>query len=192
MWIWTLLMVFTVAICEEEKPNTILVFYMEKNLEQEEDFVELALTVNTKDYTLMKALNDARAIVDGVKTASNEYCLAEGGEECDSIVEVENYDIDFTYQRVKREPKYNGILFLYSGCVVKHEITITLRNTENIGVLVDRLLSKFGDSIIINGQEWKPEVEEDVEEKVIDEGLAQGRDLCSHIGKEMGDIIKIE
>ena len=71
MWIWTLLMVFTVGLCEEEKPNTILVFYMEKNLEQEEDFVELALTVNTKDYTLMKALNDARAIVDGVKTASN-------------------------------------------------------------------------------------------------------------------------
>ena len=75
---------------------------------------------------------------------------------------------------------------------MKHEITITLRNTENIGILVDRLLSKFGDSIIINGQDWKPEVEEDVEEKVIDEGLAQGRDLCSHIGKEMGDIIKIE
>ena len=74
--------------------------------------------------------------------------------------------------------------------IVKHDVKITIINTENIGRLIDQILA-LG-VYKINSLEWKPFVEIDAEEKAIDEGKQQGKDLCGHLNKKMGDVKIIE
>ena len=135
-------------------------------------------------------MSDAKIQIDQIKKLSQEYCESERGSECEEIVEVGNYKVDFKYQTVRKEPIFMGNTKDYVGFVVMHDVKITIKNTGNIGLLVDKILAL--DVHKINKVEWQPFEETDAEEKAIEDGITQGTDLCGHINKKLGDIIEIE
>lgn len=70
------------------------------------------------------------------------------------------------------------------------EVKIIVKETDNVGELVDSILN-IG-VYKINSFEWKPFVEADAEEIALDSGLSQAQELCHHINRQMGEILAIE
>ena len=70
------------------------------------------------------------------------------------------------------------------------EVKIIVKETDNVGELVDSILN-IG-VYKVNSFEWKPFVEADAEGIALDSGLSQAQELCHHINRQMGEILAIE
>lgn len=61
---------------------TILTFYIESDLEQAKDYIEMSLTIKEKDTSLKKAIDKVTRKVESIKTMCTEYCKKNKGENC--------------------------------------------------------------------------------------------------------------
>lgn len=105
---------------------TILTFYIESDVEQAEDYIEMSLTIKEKDTSLKKAIDKVTKKVESIKALFTEYCKKNGGQDCEERVEVDNFQVEPSYQVVRREPIFNGF-------VVTHGVAIKVFETSNVG-----------------------------------------------------------
>jgi hypothetical protein len=90
--------------------STTITFYVDHEVEQPLDYVEISAIVKTSGDSLEDTIDEAAAIIASVETAVKEYCRSYAKEkgECEGIVETDPYSIKPQYELLKKKPLFAG------------------------------------------------------------------------------------
>ena len=84
---------------------------------------------------MVNALAAAGKVVERVNEACIKFCESDDDADdskCDEMVDVGNFQINPKYQNIRKIPTF-------SQFIVTHELTVTVTNTDQVGILVDTL-----------------------------------------------------
>ena len=90
--------------------STTLTFYVDHEVEQPLDYVEINTVVKAEGESLEATIEDAANIIHDISTTAVAYCqtYAKSKDECEDIVETSPYSIKTNYDLVKKKPVFAG------------------------------------------------------------------------------------
>ena len=75
------------------------------------------MEIKEDDRSLVNAIEDARAVVEKVTEAANNFCAEDedhDDDNCDDNVDAGNFQIEPKYQNIRKIPTFVGNVFGYN------------------------------------------------------------------------------
>jgi hypothetical protein len=146
-----------------QEEATRLVYFVEHEDEQAEDFIEITLEIESQSNSLVSAIEDAGKVAQEVTALAVSYCkeyTKKGKGDCKQAVEVGRHLSRSASSKFNRSTRWSAkrplsqVFRPHPAFVVTHEVTVNVFNPENIGYLVDSLL-KYSD-LTLKDFNWLP------------------------------------
>lgn len=87
-----------------------MTYFTEHEVEQDEDYIEIGITVHCEDSVLKQAVKTANGIVDKLEKIVMSHCTSQSKKksECEEVFEASKHNIEPKYQMVRKVETFMG------------------------------------------------------------------------------------
>lgn len=113
----SILFVFILALSLFLQPSqaTILTYIVEREIDQEDQYVELTLKVQADGRSLAENIQSAASVIERIKNVVTSDCEMAApkksqAKKCKELIEVSNYEVEPKYHMVRKIPTFTRII----------------------------------------------------------------------------------
>ncbi len=143
------------------------------------DLAELSLAVSVTADTVVSARDTAATTMDDVQEALTDE-------------DIDEDDIATTYFRIHPNYEYGPDGREQDGYTVENGLAVTVRDTDEVGAVIDAAVTAGGDHIQFNNLNFAisdtSELEEEAREAAIDNMQEKAEQIAEFSGRELGDL----
>jgi len=143
------------------------------------DLAELSLAVSVTADTVVEARNTAATTMTAVRTALTDE-------------DVDEDDMATSYFRIYPNYEYGPDGRDQQGYTVENGLAVTVRDTDEVGTVIDAAVTAGGDHIVFNNLNFvisdTSELEEEAREAAIDNMQEKAEQMAKFSDRELGDL----